>query len=104
MIETIPITMALNRWECSANMFTWVSQPGGLKEPFEVGQSRKAMPAPIVVVKAPRATRTKTQALASAANSASPGRYGVVREREGDGSMSGKTAHQKGRCCLRQTL
>ena len=66
--------VALSRWECSANMLMCVSQPLGFSEPFESGQSANAMPALIVVVNAPRATSTNTQALAMAANRANPGR------------------------------
>ena len=63
MTVTALITLALRRWECSANLSISVSQPAGLTEPLESGQSRKAMPAPMLVVKAPSATSTKTHAL-----------------------------------------
>ena len=68
-----PIIIALRRCECSANIERLLIQPLGLSEPFERGQSGNAIPAPIVVVKAPSATRTNTQAAASAENAARDG-------------------------------
>ena len=67
------IRPALSRWECSANMARFVSHPAGFSEPFERGQSGKAMPAPMLVVKAPSVTRTNTQPAASAENAAERG-------------------------------
>ena len=63
MIVTALITLALSRCECSANLSISVSQPAGFTEPFDNGQSRNAIPAPMLVVNAPSATRTKTHAL-----------------------------------------
>jgi hypothetical protein len=73
MIVIRPIVDALSLWECSANIEILLSQPDGLREPFERGQSGNAMPALMLVVNAPRATKTKTQAAPTAAKTASAG-------------------------------
>jgi hypothetical protein len=72
---TVRIVMspALSRCECSANIAGWSASPWGLSEPLESGQSGNAIPAPMLVVKAPRVTRTKTHVAAIAANAARPG-------------------------------
>src|SRR6188768_485586 len=87
-----PITVPLSRCECSANLSISVSQPCGLTEPLDSGQSGNAIPAPIVVVKAPSATSTNTQALPMAANQARAGLYVAVRDiRQGLSWKSGRS-------------
>ena len=95
---------ALSRWECSANIDRFVSQPSGLSEPFESGQSGNAMPALMLVVKAPSATSTNTQAAAKAENAASAGLYEASCWLSGRGSMSGGNEQKKATSCPPQTL
>jgi len=71
--ERIVIRPALRRWACSENIGRLVSQPWGFSEPFDSGQSGKAIPASMLVVKAPSVTRTKTHAPATAAKVARAG-------------------------------
>src|SRR5665213_2871306 len=92
----MPIVTALRRCECSANMARLVSQPLGLSEPLERGQSGKAIPAPIVVVNAPRATRTKTHAAATAENAARAGLWPAVRWRLGSRGMGSRDVAGEG--------
>ena len=99
-----PMVTPESRWECSANIARSVSQPSGLIDPFESGQSGNAMPAPILVVNAPRVTSTKTQAAPLAANHARAGLYCALREEGGDADMSVRIEEKK-RCRYRpQTL
>src|SRR5271165_5635190 len=96
------IMPALSLWECSANMETSESQPLGLREPLESGQSGNAIPAPMLVVKAPRATSTKTQAAANAENAASAGLWPAVRGRLDVEAMGGGNGGQKAQGCPTQ--
>jgi hypothetical protein len=84
------IIPALSRCECSANMAMFVSHPFGLSDPFESGQSGKAIPAPMLVVKAPSATRTNTHAAVRAENTASPGLWPGARLEGSTVSMTGE--------------
>ena len=68
-----PIIVPLSRCECSANIEMLCSQPFGLIEPFDKGQSANAIPAPMLVVKAPSVTRTNTHAAPIALKIARPG-------------------------------
>src|SRR6187551_2343742 len=96
-----PITVPLRRCECSANLSISVNQPCGLTEPLESGQSGKAMPAPMVVVKAPSATSTNTQALPMAANQARAGLYVAERDiRESDCGNPAGHSSRRGRANL----
>ncbi len=52
-MDNKPIFMPKRRWLCSAILSDSVVQPSGFKEPFESGQSRKAIPARMLVVKPP---------------------------------------------------
>ena len=53
----LPTKPPSSRWPCSARMAGSSTQPSGLIEPLESGQSGKAMPAPIVVVNPPAYSR-----------------------------------------------
>ena len=99
-----PIVAPESRCECSANIAMSVSQPAGLTEPFESGQSTKAIPAPMLVVNAPNATSTKTQMLAQAAKSASRGWWVAVSGAWEDEAMSKLTGQKKVGNCRPQTL
>ena len=103
-IVSIVISPALRRCECSANIERSVSHPVGFSEPFESGQSGKAIPAPIVVVNAPSATRTKTHAAASGREHRER-RLVAGRSREGGGRChGGGNAGGRGPSCPPQTL
>jgi hypothetical protein len=80
-------TPALSLWECSANIETSLSQPAGFSDPFESGQSGKAMPAPMVVVNAPSVTSRNTQAAANAENAARAGLWPAVRAGPAEGAV-----------------
>ncbi len=95
---------ALSRCECSANIAMFVSHPAGLREPLERGQSGNAIPAPMLVVNAPRATRTNTQAAATAENAARPGFRPAVRGRSWVVAMRRADGPEKLPCCQHQTL
>src|SRR5215212_11642390 len=97
-----PIIMPVSRCECSANIDRFSSQPAGLMEPLESGQSGKAMPAPMLVVNAPSVTSRNTHALPTAAKIASAGLCEEVRWEVGAAAMSEANDQQKGGCCLPQ--
>ena len=101
---TTPIVAALSRCACSENMASLVSQPGGLSDPFDSGQSGKAIPALMLVVNAPRITRTKTQALPKAAKAARAGRWTAADRGWEEGSMKGKAAQKTPTGGFPQTL
>ena len=85
-----PITAPVRRCECSANIDTSRSQPSGLIEPFESGQSGKAMPALMLVVKAPSVTSTNTQTLPAAAKAERAGLWVTVRAEAVGWAMGGR--------------
>jgi hypothetical protein len=99
---TALINPALRRWECSENIERSVSHPRGLSDPFERGQSGKAIPAFMLVVNAPRLTSTKTQRAPNAEKAASAG-FGAG-ERERERVVAIETLHQKAGRPLPQTL
>ena len=85
-------------------MARFVSQPVGLSDPFDRGQSGNAMPAPMLVVKAPRVTSTNTQPAASAENAASAGLWPAVRPGVWVGAMGRWDGWERITWCPHQTL
>ena len=71
---------------------------------MERGQSGKAIPALMLVVNAPRATRTKTHAAPKAEKKASAGLGAVVRVKTDRDAMAIAEGQQKAPCRPRQTL
>ena len=97
-------TPTVSRCECSANIARLLSQPCGLSDPFDSGQSGNAMPAPMLVVKAPRQTGMNAQAQPTAANPARAGWWTGGREEGVVESISGRTIPPEGPCCRPQTF
>jgi len=98
-----PITAPVRRWECSANIEMSRSQPSGLIEPFDSGQSGKAMPALMLVVNAPRVTSTKTQTAPATAEAARAGLWVAVRVAE-EVAMEREVADECGPCARANPL
>ena len=83
-----PIIMPESRCECSANIEMSCSQPSGLIEPLDNGQSGNAIPAPMLVVKAPRVTSRNTHTLPIAAKNARAGLWVMLRRDSKPWAMS----------------